>query len=101
MCIRDRSRGALLGLVPSLALELAPRSIRVNAVSPGAIATPIWTRLGMSVEAAEAAMGGRIPLGRLGTADEVAELVAFLGSPRAAYLTGENIIIGGGAGLSA
>ncbi|BCY09541.1 SDR family oxidoreductase [Actinoplanes sp. L3-i22] len=95
------SKGAVLALVPSLALELAPRGVRVNAVSPGAIATPIWSKFGMSVEAAQAAMGGRIPFGRLGTADEIAEVVAFLASPGASYLTGENIVVGGGSGLSA
>ncbi len=95
------SKGALLSLVPSLALELAPRRIRVNAVSPGAIATPIWSKLGTSVEAASTAMAARIPLGRLGTSDEVAEVVAFLASPAAAYLTGENIVVGGGSGLRA
>jgi NAD(P)-dependent dehydrogenase (short-subunit alcohol dehydrogenase family) len=95
------SKGALLALVPSLALELAPRRIRINAVSPGAIATPIWSKLGTSVEAAGTAMANQIPLGRLGTSDEIAELVNFLASPAAAYLTGENIIVGGGAGLRA
>lgn len=95
------SKGALLALVPSLALELAPRRIRVNAVSPGAIATPIWSKLGTTAEAATAAMAGQIPLGRLGTGDEIAEVVAFLASPGAAYLTGENIVVGGGSGLRA
>ena len=95
------SKGALLALVPSLALELAPRRIRVNAVSPGAVATPIWSKLGTSVEAADTAMAGQIPLGRLGTSDEIAEVVAFLASPAAAYLTGENIVVGGGSGLRA
>ena len=95
------SKGALLALVPSLALELAPRRIRVNAVSPGAIATPLWSRLGTSAEAAGAAMAGQIPLGRLGTSDEIAHVVAFLASPAAAYLTGENIVVGGGSGLRA
>jgi len=93
------SKGALLALVPSLALELAPRQIRVNAVSPGAIATPIWSKLGTSAEAAETALAGQIPLGRLGTSEEIAELVAFLASPAAAYLTGENIVVAGGSGL--
>jgi NAD(P)-dependent dehydrogenase (short-subunit alcohol dehydrogenase family) len=95
------SKGALLALVPSLALELAPRRIRVNAVSPGSIATPMWSKLGTSVEAASTAMAAQIPLGRLGTSDEIAEVVAFLASPGAAYLTGENIVVGGGSGLRA
>jgi NAD(P)-dependent dehydrogenase (short-subunit alcohol dehydrogenase family) len=94
------SKGALLALVPSLALELAPRQIRVNAVSPGAVATPVWEKLGVPPEAT-AAMAAGIPFGRLGTSDEIAEVVAFLASPGAAYLTGENIVVGGGAGLRA
>lgn len=96
------SRGALLAMVPSLALELAHRRIRVNAVSPGAISTPIWTKTGLTSEqlgAIAASMSDTIPLGRLGTASEVASTVAFLMSGNASYITGENIVVGGGAGL--
>lgn len=92
------SAGAVLALVPALAVELAPRRIRVNAVSPGPIATPIWN--GMPPEAVEAT-AARVPLGRMGTADEVASLVGYLASDAAAYLTGENIVVGGGSGLLA
>jgi NAD(P)-dependent dehydrogenase (short-subunit alcohol dehydrogenase family) len=98
------SRGSLLGMMPSLAVELAPRKIRVNAVSPGPIDTPIWAKMNLPPEAraqAVAAVAARVPLGRFGTAEEVAELVAFLASPTAAYITGENITIGGGSGLPA
>lgn len=93
------SRGALLSMVPSLALELAPRRIRVNAVSPGAIDTPIWSRSTTSadeVAATKAAIASSIPFGRLGTAREVAEVVAFLASDAASYVTGQNIVVGGG-----
>lgn len=93
------SKGALLAMVPSLAAELAPRRIRVNAVSPGAISTPIWAKTGRSPEQLETvteAMAATIPLGRLGEAREVAATVAFLLSDDAAYITGENIIVGGG-----
>lgn len=93
------SKGALLSLVPSLALELAPRRIRVNAVSPGMVETPIYGKLGLPPEAL-AAMGSQIPLGRAGTSEDVAEVVAFLASKAAGYVTGENIVIGGGAGIS-
>ncbi|MBM2619655.1 SDR family oxidoreductase [Actinoplanes sp. LDG1-06] len=98
------SRGALLSMVPSLALELAPRRIRVNAVSPGATDTPIWAKSGMPPEmlaSVTASMAERIPFGRLGTAREVAETVAFLASPGASYITGQHLAVGGGSGLGA
>lgn len=98
------SRGALLAMVPSLALELAPRGIRVNAVSPGAIETPIWARSGAAPETVAAMkrqIAERTPLGRFGTAREIAETVAFLASDGAAYLTGQNIVVAGGGGLAA
>jgi NAD(P)-dependent dehydrogenase (short-subunit alcohol dehydrogenase family) len=93
------SRGALLAMVPSLAAELAPRRIRVNAVSPGAIQTPIWSKSGASPETLATMMeqlSAQIPFGRLGTAREVAEVVAFLASDGASYVTGQNIVVGGG-----
>lgn len=97
------SRGALLAMVPSLALELAPRRIRVNAVSPGAIETPIWAKSGAPTAATEArkdAIAARTPLGRLGIAREIAETVAFLASDGAGYITGQNILVSGGGGLA-
>ena len=93
------SRGALLAMVPSLAIELAPRRIRVNAVSPGAIDTPIWSKSGASPDVLGQvleATAARIPFGRLGTAAEVAEVGAFLASPAAGYVTGQHIVVGGG-----
>jgi NAD(P)-dependent dehydrogenase (short-subunit alcohol dehydrogenase family) len=94
------TRGALLSLVPSLALELAPRRIRVNAVSPGPVDTGIWAKSGFPPEALEeAGDASRIPLGRFGTSEEIAEVVAFLASDAAAYVTGENIVVGGGTGI--
>ena len=93
------TRGALLSLMPSLALELAPRQIRVNAVSPGAVETPMWDKLGVPPQAREA-MGATIPFRRFGTTDEIAEAVAFLASDAAKYITGQNIIVAGGSDLS-
>lgn len=92
------TRGALLSLMPSLALELAPRRIRVNAISPGAIETPMWDKLAVPPQAREA-MGETIPFGRFGTTGEIAELVSFLASDASKYITGENIVIAGGSGL--
>jgi hypothetical protein len=98
--ITAASRGALLAMMPSLAIELAPRRIRVNTVSPGAVDTPLWGKLGMPpemVQSAVEATRAKIPLERFGTAVEVAEVVAFLASDAARYVTGQDIVVGGGS----
>jgi 3-oxoacyl-[acyl-carrier protein] reductase len=87
------SKAAILGLTKSLAQELASRSITVNAVSPGLIETDMTAAI--QGEAREA-MLGKIPMGRAGTAGEVAEAVAFLCSDAAAYITGQVIRVNGG-----
>ncbi|GAA2687199.1 MULTISPECIES: SDR family oxidoreductase [Actinosynnema] len=92
------SRGALLSAVPSLALELAPRRIRVNAISPGLVDTPIWAKNGLP-PGALAGYAGRVPLGRVGTAREVAEAVGYLVG--AGYVTGQELVVAGGSGLGA
>ncbi len=91
--------GALLAMLPSLALELAPRRIRVNSVSPGAIDTPIWSKSGAPPERLAqitTEVAASIPFGRFGTAHEVAEVVAFLASDQAAYVTGTTLTVDGG-----
>ncbi|MEW2502807.1 MULTISPECIES: SDR family oxidoreductase [unclassified Amycolatopsis] len=96
------SHGAMLAMIPTLALELAPRRIRVNAVSPGLTDTPM-TRAHMGpdeVAVTLAAMAEQNPFGRLGTPEDIAETVAFLASDGAAYITGQEIVVSGGGGLS-
>ena len=94
------TRGALLAMLPSLAVELAPRRIRVNAVSPGMTDTPLLDKLGLP-QSARDAIAAQIPFGRFATGRDIAETVAFLASDAAAYITGQEITVAGGHGLSA
>jgi 3-oxoacyl-[acyl-carrier protein] reductase len=87
------SKAGLIGLTKSLARELSSRNIRVNAVSPGFIDTDMTA--GVNAEL-KAKMTEAIPLGRLGTADEVARAVLFLASDAASYVTGEVLKVNGG-----
>jgi 3-oxoacyl-[acyl-carrier protein] reductase len=87
------TKAALIGLTKSLARELASRQIRVNAVSPGFIDTEMTAGI---PEATRTQMVQMIPAGRLGLAEEVAEAVLFLASPRASYITGEVLRVNGG-----
>ena len=87
------TKAALIGFTKSVARELASRNIRVNAVAPGYIDTDMTAAL---PEAAKRKMQELIPLARLGTAQDVAECVAWLASDRAAYVTGEVVRVNGG-----
>ena len=93
-CHYTASKHGVLGVVRSMARELAPYGITVNAVCPGLIDTEMVRSTISPARAAEIAQ--TFPLGRLGDAEEVSELVAFLVSPRAAYITGAAIDINGG-----
>jgi NAD(P)-dependent dehydrogenase (short-subunit alcohol dehydrogenase family) len=102
--VYSATKGAISALVPALAAELAPRGIRVNAVRPGPIDTPAFGKLGLPAEVIAAFSQGipkRIPLGRSGTPEEVAEVVAFLATPAARYITGTTIEVDGGMSSAA
>jgi NAD(P)-dependent dehydrogenase (short-subunit alcohol dehydrogenase family) len=88
------SKAAVIHLTRLGAIELAPRSITVNAISPGTIRTPAVTGIEDNPEIPF--IEGRTPLGRLGQPEEVAALAQFLASDEAAYITGQNIAIDGG-----
>ncbi|MGO1545551.1 MAG: SDR family NAD(P)-dependent oxidoreductase [Gulosibacter sp.] len=85
------SKAAVIMLTKSVALELAPRNIRVNAIAPGWVATPGTAKTERIAQAAES-----IPLGRVAQPEEIAEWVWILSSTSASYVTGETITIAGG-----
>ncbi|MEK4030129.1 MULTISPECIES: SDR family oxidoreductase [Bacillaceae] len=86
-------KGAQIAFVKALAKELAPSNIRVNAIAPGAVNTPMMEKFTMEEKAEIAA---DIPMGRLGAAAEVAEAVYFVCSPAASYITGQVLAVNGG-----
>jgi NAD(P)-dependent dehydrogenase (short-subunit alcohol dehydrogenase family) len=92
-------KAALISLARTLAIELAGRKIRVNVVSPGPIATPIFGKLGLPQAAVEQMAAGilaQVPLNRFGEPNEIAGSVVFLCSTDAAFITGQELIIDGG-----
>jgi NAD(P)-dependent dehydrogenase (short-subunit alcohol dehydrogenase family) len=89
------SKGGVQQLTKVAALALAPHGIRVNAVGPGSIDTDMMAAVNANPEAYARAMS-RTPLGRPGTAREVAEIVGFLASDKASYVTGETVFVDGG-----
>jgi len=91
------TKAAVISLTRSLAMELGPRQIRTNAVSPGIIRTPMIADF---LEQRGATTLATTPLGRLGEPEEVASVVAFLASPAASFVNGEVIHINGGMFLA-
>lgn len=89
------SKAALLSLARTLSGELIPRGIRVNAVSGGPIATPLYQKLGMG-EAEVQSLRSQIPARRLGKPSEVADAVVFLASDESAFTVGSELVIDGG-----
>ncbi len=91
------AKAGVAGMTRSLARELGSRGITVNCVAPGFIATDMTDAL---PDAQKAALLGQIPLGRLGSPEEVAAAVAFLASPHAGYITGTELHVNGGMFMS-
>ncbi len=93
------SKAAVRSLAKTFSAELVSRGIRVNAVSPGAIATPFHRRTGLSQESVEAmaqSLTARIPMKRFGTPEEIASAVLFLSTSDSAYILGAEITVDGG-----
>lgn len=93
------SKAALRSLVRVAAAEFAEAGVRVNAVSPGPIETPLYGKLGFSADQLQGMQSGlisQIPLKRFGTAEEVAKAALFLASDDSSFMTGEEIVLDGG-----
>ena len=93
------TKAALRAIVRTAAGELAGRKVRVNAISPGPIETPILGKTGLAgpeLEAFRKDVARHVPLGRFGAAQEVAGAAAFLASPDASFITGTELAVDGG-----
>lgn len=93
------SKAAMLSMARTLSAELIGRGIRVNAISPGPIQTPLYDRLGLTPEQAAAfaeGVKGQVPMGRFGTPEEIAKTALFLASSDSAFILGTEIIADGG-----
>ncbi len=99
--IYGATKAALLSFARTLSGELLPRGVRVNAVSPGPISTPLYNKLGLSdadLEAVAKSIQSQVPAGRFGNPDEVASAVVFLASGESAFVVGSEISVDGGMG---
>ena len=108
LCVSDAVRAAVTVMAKTIATDLAPHGITVNNVAPGPILTDRMkeihgaraAKLGISYEEQLNRFAGTIPVGRLGTPEEVAALCAFLASRHAGYITGQSIVVDGGINRS-
>ena len=89
------SKHGVVGLTKVAALESAAQKIRVNAVCPGVIQTPMLDRLGTEIPGVTDSLAAAAPIGRIGTAEEIAEAVVWLCSPAASYVTGTTLAVDG------
>jgi NAD(P)-dependent dehydrogenase (short-subunit alcohol dehydrogenase family) len=102
------TKAAVISYTQSAALAMAPRGIRVNAIAPGVVDTPMWARVdalfaryeGLAPGEKKAAVGRAVPLGRMGRPDDIAGAAVFLASDEAAYITGQTLNVDGGNVLS-
>ena len=90
------AKHGVLGLTKSAAIEYAPRGIRINAVCPGTIETPMVKHMAETSDLSREAVAKLTPIGRLGRAEEVADVVLWLCSPYASYVIGQSIAVDGG-----
>ena len=92
------SKGGVLALSRELGVEFARRGVRVNALCPGPVDTPLFQSMGESEAGAKvvAGMSRAIPFRRLGTPEDIAEAVAYFASPEARYVTGQVLSVSGG-----
>jgi len=90
------SKAALLNLTQTMAAELAPQGIRVNAISPGIVPTESFFRVLQFTDDDLPQLAATVPLGRLGTPEDMAAAVLYFASPAAGWVTGQNLLVGGG-----
>jgi 3-oxoacyl-[acyl-carrier protein] reductase len=95
------AKAGIQGLTATLAIELGPFNVTVNAVAPGYVATPMTAataeRVGMTAEDHQHEVAQRTPLGRVGRPEEIASVIAFLASEDASYVSGQTLYVNGGA----
>ncbi|NJM24834.1 MAG: SDR family oxidoreductase [Bacteroidia bacterium] len=97
------SKGAILSLGKTLAIELADKNIRVNSISPGPINTPIYSKMGIPEEGLKefaAGVQAKVPLKRFGDPSDVAQAALFLSSSDSAFMTGGEISVDGGKAIT-
>jgi NAD(P)-dependent dehydrogenase (short-subunit alcohol dehydrogenase family) len=90
------SKWGVIGLTNSVALEVARKNIRINAIAPGSVMTPLLTGMFGSEQAAKDTVLPMIPMGRISDPSEIAQLVLFLSSDAASFITGQAVVIDGG-----
>jgi len=102
------SKAAVISYTQSAALAMAPRGIRVNAIAPGVIDTPMWQHVdalfarfeGLAPGEKKAAVGKAVPLGRMGTPADIVGAAVFLASDESAYITAQTLNVDGGNVMS-